>query len=133
MRSDLPFPSSRCAQRSKRRMLYVLLLFAMAFGVSAAADESISIPGGDAERGRTLFFSCKACHELAPADIRTTDDSKLNLFGLFGRRVGFDPNYNHYSAALKDADFIWTEDRLDQWLKSPILYCRAIKCHFQGL
>ncbi|WP_281300879.1 MULTISPECIES: c-type cytochrome [unclassified Iodidimonas] len=91
------------------------------------------MPGGDAERGRILFFSCKACHDLAPADIHMTDDSKPNLFGLFGRRVGFDPNYQHYSATLKDADFIWTEDRLDQWLKSPNSLLPGNKMPFSGI
>ena len=133
MRSDPLHPSSRCAYRYGVGILCVVMLIAMAFGMSAKADEQMPLMGGDADRGRILFFSCKACHDLAPGRGHTTIDQGPNLFGLFGRRVGTDPDYKYYSAALKNADFIWTDHRLEQWLLSPNSLLPGNKMPFSGI
>jgi|SRR5579872_885828 len=67
----------------------------------------------DAAHGKALFAErCSACHAL--------DANKLGpaLGGVVGRRVGSAAGYN-YSPAVKNADFVWSADKLDRWLADP--------------
>lgn len=67
----------------------------------------------DAAHGQALFAErCSACHAV--------DRNKLGpeLGGVVGRRAGSAAGYN-YSAALKQANFVWSADTLDRWLADP--------------
>lgn len=85
---------------------------------------------GDPERGRKVFYRCQGCHRLAP------DAPALlgpNLGRLFGRPAGSVPGYAGYSAALKGAGFVWTEERLDAWLKDPAGFLPGNRMPFAGV
>lgn len=93
-----------------------------------ANDTSIS-SGGDAEKGKRLFNRCRACHNLT-ATARTRIGP--NLDNLFGRNAGSAEGFK-YSKALAEADFIWTEKNLDEWLAQPRTFLPGNKMAFAGL
>ena len=70
-------------------------------------------PSGDAARGEQLYpLRCGACHSL--------DANRVGPMhrGVFGRKAGTVKDYD-YSAALKTATTVWTEQTLDRWLADP--------------
>lgn len=84
----------------------VALLFALRGGVDSARAQA---PGASAE---TLFKSCLACHNERP------DASGPTLRGVVGRKVGSVQGFR-YSNAMKRANFVWTEEKLKQYLRDP--------------
>ncbi len=95
----------------------------------AAAPRTIS-SRGDPERGRKVFYRCQSCHRIAPGASPLLGP---NLGRLFGRRVGSLPGYAGYSRALLEAGFIWTEERLDAWLKDPAGFLPGNRMPFAGV
>ncbi len=66
----------------------------------------------DADHGEALYEGCQDCHSLDKNDVGPRHR------GVFGRKAGSLPDYK-YSDALKNADFVWDEANLDQWLADP--------------
>lgn len=93
-----------------------------------AADTSISA-AGDAVKGKRLFNRCRACHNLT-----STARQRIgpNLDNLFGRAAGKVEGFK-YSKALADADFVWTESQLNEWLLAPRSFLPGNKMAFAGL
>jgi len=113
----------------------LILLFILA-GQPALAFDTIDDPAntaislqGDAEKGQRVFNRCKACHNLTDAN-RTRLGPNLN--GLFGREAGKEDGYR-YSRALAEAGFIWTEEKLEQWLAKPNAFLPGNKMAFAGI
>lgn len=96
--------------------------------VADAGDVTLS-KQGNADKGRRVFNRCKACHNLTAAN-RTRLGP--NLDALFGRKAGTASNYK-YSRALKDADFVWTEAHLNDWLTKPNTFLPGNKMQFAGV
>ena len=71
---------------------------------------------GDPARGRKVFFQCRTCHYPEKA---YGNHNGPNLFGVFGRKAGTEPGYEHYSETMKQAGFIWTPQLLNAWLANP--------------
>ena len=77
-----------------------------------------------AEHGRTLYESrCGACHSIQE---NRTGPKHL---GVVGRRAGSVPGYD-YSDALKAAGFVWTPQKIDQWLQGPSRLVPGTKMFF---
>ena len=55
-----------------------------------------------------------------------------DLFGVVGRKAGTAPNFS-YSAAMKSAGFVWTNDKLDAYIKAPAMVVPGNKMAFAGL
>jgi len=70
---------------------------------------------GNASRGQRVFGTCAACHSLQP-DKNMTGPSLANLWG---RKAGTMTSFDRYSAALKSAGIVWSDQTLDEWLKDP--------------
>jgi cytochrome c len=85
---------------------------------------------GDVAKGKRVFNRCKACHNLTAAP-RTRIGP--NLDNIFGRTAGTSETFKRYSKALKGADFVWTEEKLDQWLLAPRTFLPGNKMAFAGL
>jgi cytochrome c len=58
--------------------------------------------------------ACRTCHVTREGDNRLGP----NLHKIVGRKAGSLPNYS-YSSAMKEADFVWDEARLDRFIASP--------------
>lgn len=83
----------------------------------------------DTENGRRVFARCRSCHTLPEGGPNMTGP---NLWGVFGRQAGSVEGYN-YSPALREADFTWTAEQLDQWLNDPRGFLPGNKMAFAGV
>jgi len=99
--------------------------------VLAAADYLQQAPyaGADLENGQRLAQMCKACHTLADGGVHMIGP---NLFGFFGTVAGSAERYA-YSAALQEAEFVWTPRALDAWLARPARFLPGNRMSFPGV
>jgi cytochrome c len=58
--------------------------------------------------------ACRTCHVMREGDNRLGP----NLHKLIGRKAGSLPDYG-YSSAMKEADFVWDEAKLERFIASP--------------
>lgn len=91
---------------------------ALALLAACSTPFASSAESGDPVNGQTVFEQlCGICHAV------TVDGSGPpmgpNLFGVVGRKVGSEPNYAMYSAALKAFDGEWDVATLDEYLNNP--------------
>jgi cytochrome c len=84
---------------------------------------------GDLLNGKAKFASCRSCHTIKEGG---SNGVGPNLYGMFGRHVAYAKGYK-YSAALKEQDFIWDAEKLDQWLTKPKEFIPGTKMTFKGL
>ena len=97
-----------------------LALAAIGFiGDTALADA----PGEAAFRNR-----CAGCHSLKPGGFAIAP----NLTGVIGRKAGSAKDYQ-YSPALRNAGFVWTPEKLMEWLASPHTAVPQAEMPFPGL
>lgn len=84
---------------------------------------------GNAVKGKRIFNSCLSCHAIE-------EDAAAHvgpyLSKIVGRTAGTLEGYR-YSSALKSADFVWSEEKLDQWLKEPRTFLPGNRMTFMGL
>jgi cytochrome c2 len=79
--------------------------------------------------GEDLYRAkCANCHSLTPGMSTVAPD----LHGVIGRKAGTVPAYD-YSPALKQAAFVWTPEKLTQWLGSPHNVVPETEMSFPGL
>lgn len=80
------------------------------------AAAQITIPTAKPPDGAALFRQqCATCHTINPSEpIRQGPP----LSKIVGRRAGKVDGF-HYSAGLANADFVWDEARLNDWLTNP--------------
>jgi len=95
-------------------------------GVGALAAAACAQPGistgwpvlaGDPERGRLVFGPCRACH-FTVAELGHGNGP--NLFRIFGRVAGSQPDFAYYSPQMQAAQFVWTPQMLFAWLENPM-------------
>jgi cytochrome c len=101
------------------------------FGWVLASSVAVSAPPAFAgnEAGELVFKeNCARCHSLRPG-VSTKGPS---LHGVIGRKAGSLPGYD-YSSALRDADFEWTVEKLDEWLSSPHKAVKGTEMSFLGI
>ena len=89
-------------------------------GLSAMAS-MLSLPsalpqGSQGTEAGLLAFnnSCRTCHVVREGDNRLGP----NLHKVIGRKAGSLPGYN-YSGAMKEADFVWDEEKLERFIANP--------------
>lgn len=79
--------------------------------------------------GEAVFRAhCANCHSLTGKLSTIAPD----LTGIVGRKAAALKDYQ-YSAALRGADFTWTPEKLDQWLRSPHGVVVETEMAFAGL
>lgn len=105
------------------QLFVALIVFAFAAvgtGRSARAE---------ATAGERIFRTqCANCHSLT----RGVSSVAPDLHGVVGRKAGSLEDFK-YSADLKAADFTWTPEKLDQWLRSPHQVAPETDMAFKGL
>nr|WP_247875491.1 cytochrome c family protein [Azospirillum sp. TSH100] len=84
---------------------------------------------GDAASGKTVFNACKACHTIEAGGPNRVGP---NLHGIVGRKAGSADGFS-YSAAVKDAGYVWDEQKLDTYLKDPKAALPGNKMAFAGV
>jgi cytochrome c len=93
----------------------------------SCAEQARSV--GHREAGAIVFKKCMACHQVG--------DGAQNgigpvLNGVVGRSAGTYPGYN-YSAATKNAGFVWDEPTLARYLRAPRSLIPGTRMAFPGL
>ena len=83
----------------------------------------------DYSLGRRTFKNCQSCHTITEGGRHLVGP---NLHGIFGRTVGSAEGFQ-YSTALEAEDFIWTPERLEEWLDNPRDYLPGNRMTFAGV
>lgn len=71
-------------------------------------------PANDEAAQQAFNNSCRTCHSVKDGDNRLGP----NLSKIVGRKAGSLPNYN-YSPSMKDAGFVWDQDKLTRFMVRP--------------
>lgn len=88
--------------------LVLVVLGALALPATAWAT-------GDPVRGKREFLRCAICHS-AEANVHKAGPG---LATIYGRAAGTVESFTDYSDALRQAEIVWTEETLDDWLRNP--------------
>ncbi|WP_082654575.1 c-type cytochrome [Janthinobacterium sp. Ant5-2-1] len=94
----------------------------------AQADAPAALKG-NAEAGKAAFRKCASCHQVGPS-ARGGFGPKLT--GVIGRKTGTTTDYK-YSAAMKNANIVWTEQNLASFLKAPSDFIPGNNMRFWGI
>jgi len=119
-----------------QKLRFVLILisaFLFYTPLAQATDDPSSTAisdGGDAKRGKTIYNRCRACHLLTEEERPRQGPT---LFQIFGRQAGTVKGSMRTSKALSEAGFVWTEEKLDEWLTSPRTFLPGNTMNFLGL
>lgn len=98
-------------QSPARAWLPVIAGAALALLLSAASP--LAQQAGEA--GQQAFNnSCRTCHSMKEGDNRLGP----NLNKIVGRKAGSLPDYN-YSSSMKEAGFVWDQDKLARFMVKP--------------
>jgi cytochrome c len=103
-------------------------LFAAALMAAAAAVTGPALADGDADKGAKVFNKCKACHVADEAKNKVGP----SLHGVFGRKAGTVEGFK-YSDAMKEADVVWSEETIAEYVKKPKDFIPGNKMSFAGL
>ncbi|WP_426071292.1 c-type cytochrome [Janthinobacterium sp. DSP2-3-3] len=103
-----------------------LLLAPDAVAQAVAATATLK---GNAEAGKAAFRKCASCHQVGPS-ARGGFGPKLT--GVIGRKAGATTDYK-YSAAMKNANIVWTEQNLAGFLKAPSDFIPGNNMRFWGI
>ena len=87
-------------------------------------------PVGDPVEGKRQFGQCMSCHTLAQGG---PNGIGPNLYGVLGKPAATGKPGYQFSAALQKSGIVWTDDKLDLWLKSPAALVPGTKMSFVGI
>ena len=101
--------------RRRNRMLLVPALSAMAFMLPAPSALPQASQGTEDVSGQQAFNNaCRTCHIVKEGDNRLGP----NLHKIVGRKAGSLADYG-FSSAMKEAGFVWDEEKLDRFMANP--------------
>jgi cytochrome c len=107
--------SSRPDMRHRNRMLLISALSGMACMLSSPSALPQASQGAQDASGQQAFNNaCRTCHLVREGDNRLGP----NLHKIIGRKAGSLPDYG-FSSAMKEAGFVWDEEKLDRFIANP--------------
>jgi cytochrome c len=112
-------------ERTMRRVLPV----AVAAAVVALAPVGPASAQGDPEQGERVFNQCRACHTVGEGEPHRVGP---NLHGVVGRKAGSAEGFN-YSSAMQEANVVWDEGTLSEYLADPRAFIPGNRMAFPGL
>ena len=99
----------------RERLRLIAALSAMAYLLSSPSALPQASQGTEPASEQQAFNnSCRTCHVVREGDNRLGP----NLHKIIGRKAGSLQGYN-YSTAMKEADFVWDEAKLDRFIANP--------------
>ena len=94
-------------------------------------DAIISIRPMTGSGGEVAFAtSCSGCHKVENG---TSHRIGPDLWGVVGRKPGTAPGFADYSAAMRARGGVWTEEKLDQFIKNPPAAVPGTVMEFAGI
>ncbi|MBR0784240.1 c-type cytochrome [Bradyrhizobium iriomotense] len=92
-----------------------LITAAGALALFLSAPSSLAQqPASDDAAQQAFNNACRTCHSVKEGDNRLGP----NLNKIIGRKAGALPGYN-YSPSMKDAGFVWDQDKLTRFMVKP--------------
>ena len=93
----------------------VLMMTALG-GIAYALSSPSALPQAaqDVSGQQAFNNSCRTCHMVREGDNRLGP----NLHKIIGRKAGSLPEYA-FSSAMKEAGFVWDEEKLDRFIANP--------------
>ena len=82
--------------------------------VLSAPSSFAQQPASDEAAQQAFNNSCRTCHSVKEGDNRLGP----NLNKIVGRKAGALSNYN-YSSSMKEAGFVWDQDKLVRFMVKP--------------
>ena len=101
--------------RRRNRTLLIGAVSAMAYLLPLPSALPQTPQGTEDGAGQLAFNNaCRTCHMVKEGDNRLGP----NLYKVVGRKAGSLPGYG-YSSAMKEAGFVWDEEKLDRFIANP--------------
>ena len=101
--------------RRRNRVFLISALSGMAWMLASPSALPQASQGADANAGQQAFNNaCRTCHVVREGDNRLGP----NLHKIVGRKAGSLPDYA-FSSAMKEAGFVWDEEKLDRFIANP--------------
>ena len=105
-----PRPTSDQRRTGFRRLLLPIAALSACLLSSPSA-----LPQATSDSGQQAFNNaCRTCHLVREGDNRLGP----NLHKIMGRKAGSLPGYG-FSSAMKEAGFVWDEEKLDRFMANP--------------
>lgn len=101
--------------RLRNRVFLTSVLSGMAYILSSPSALPQASQGTGGVEGQQAFNNvCRTCHMVKEGDNRLGP----NLYKIVGRKAGSLPGYA-FSSAMKEADLVWDEEKLDRFIAKP--------------
>ena len=101
--------------RRRNRIFLIGALGAVAYLLPSPSALPQASQGTEAVSGQQAFNNaCRTCHMVREGDNRLGP----NLYKIVGRKAGSLPDYA-FSSAMKEAGFVWDEEKLDRFIANP--------------
>jgi cytochrome c len=101
--------------RRRNRIFLIGTLSAAAYLLPSLSALPQASQGAEDPSGQQAFNNaCRTCHIVREGDNRLGP----NLHKVVGRKAGSLPNYG-FSSAMKEAGFVWDEEKLDRFIANP--------------
>lgn len=104
---------SRLQTSPSRRLRPIARAGALTLLLSAPSSRAQQ-PANDDAAQQAFNNSCRTCHSVKEGDNRLGP----NLSKIVGRKAGSLPDYN-YSPSMKEAGFVWDQDKLTRFMVKP--------------
>ena len=104
-----------------------ILAVALASALMVASASAIA---ADVKKGKKVFKKCKVCHSIKEGKKHKQGP---NLYGVFGRTSGTAEGFKKYSAAMKEAGIVWSEETIRAYITDPKGYIPKNKMAFNGV
>lgn len=111
-----PTTIRRDAPRRRRdRAFLIMAVSGMTYMLSSPSALPQASQGKEDASGQQAFNNaCRTCHMVREGDNRLGP----NLHKVVGRKAGSLPDYG-FSSAMKEAGFVWDEEKLDRFIANP--------------
>lgn len=108
------------------------VLAALVVAGAAAGEASLGerLAAAAPERGQKVFRVCGACHTIDAGAAHTVGP---NLWGVVGRPVAAAEGYDRYTPAMTSFGGIWSPERLDRYLRQPMVEIEGTAMVFPGI
>jgi cytochrome c len=101
--------------RRRRRLILIMALSGTAYMLASPSALPQAPQGTEDTSGQQAFNNaCRTCHLVREGDNRLGP----NLYKIVGRKAGSLPDYA-FSGAMKEAGFVWDEEKLDRFIANP--------------